>query len=450
MGNYFIKILSRDKMLRRKMNVILIVIDALRPDFLGCYNKKARKLSTNIDKLGEKSLVFENAFSCTNTTDPSITSIETGMFPRTHGIKNHGEKISSEEMKKFDKTVEKTLAEILLEENYSTHAVDWLGRWHKRGYNKYTGLRPHFKNFFKRNKYLLSLLKKFYKLNKALNFYEDGKKVTSNAINFIKNLNEEDNFFLFLHYWDAHIPYFNNYPKIPINFRNESKKKILGKCNGCFKKQLENILEKDLKATIESYSGEVRYVDYCIGKLIEFLKEKEIIDNTIILITSDHGESLGEHNIYFDHHGLYEPTIKVPFIIYHPDLKNKRISSLIQHIDIFPTLLDLLNIDRTENVDGLSLLPLIENDKESIRDFIYNEECHTQQSKCIRTKEWKYIKRMNEEKCRYCNIHHGEEEQLYNLNLDRGEKKNLIETREEAKNHLKKVFKEFTNSALDL
>jgi len=137
------------------------------------------------------------------------------------------------------------------------------------------------------------------------------------------------------------------------------------------------------------------------------LEELGIINDILIIITSDHGESLGEHNIFLDHHGLYDVTIHVPLIFMWPEGfdDKRRIDALVQHVDIMPTILDIVGSDpRSFNLQGKSLCPLINKEVDTIRESAFIEEAHAQRKRAIRTQEWKYIRSLSRTKtiCRYC------------------------------------------------
>ena len=117
-------------------NIVLIGIDALRADHLGCYAYD-KETSPNIDNLAKKGITFENAFSCINTTDPSFTTILSGKYPISHGIRNHSEKVTNSMLQNFYKQKIRFLSEILRDNGYKTIGIDWLGRWHKKGFEYY-------------------------------------------------------------------------------------------------------------------------------------------------------------------------------------------------------------------------------------------------------------------------------------------------------------------------
>lgn len=178
------------------------------------------------------------------------------------------------------------------------------------------------------------------------------------------------------------------------------------------------------------YKGAVSYVDGCIGKLIDSLKIHDILEDTLIIITSDHGESLMEHGIHFDHHGLYEVTTHVPLILHYPRLfpQPKKIEGLIQHVDLVPTLCDYLRTnDNDLRFDGTSLKPLISREKNSLRKLAFFEESYVQRKTGIRNETFKYIYAPDGiGLCTYCQKVHAGVEELYDLGTDPEEKNNDV------------------------
>lgn len=428
-----------EKNKHRYPNIILIVIDALRARNLGCYGGD-RGSSPNIDKIADKGVLFEDVYCSWNTTDQSLTAILSGRYPRTHGIVHHGDKITPEDLNAFETLNVRLLSQILQENGYETLAVDWMARWFKRGFDYY-GYNPE-RNLLRKLVYYiitlpyvhlkyiaahLGLLRIYSKKRRftaaslwkgikdvfrtflftfELARIQDACFVTGLAEKLIKKSRKE-NFFLFLHYWDTHTPY-----KCPRNF---------------FEKQKGRMTSKEV--LLAKYNGAVRYVDQQMGRLVDSLREERLLEDTLIIITSDHGESLTEHDIFFDHHGLYDVTTHVPLILYYPKAfsEPKKVKGLVQHIDLVPTLYELLNIKYTGyELDGASLMPLIRGEKREIRQFVFNEESYVQRKIGFRTKKFKYILSPDGVgMCNYCQQVHGGEEELYNLEVDPEEKVNI-------------------------
>lgn len=443
-------------------NIILIVIDALRARNLGCYGRD-RDSSPNIDKIADKGVLFENVYCSWNTTDQSLTSILSGRYPRTHGIVHHGDKVKPEDLNAFETLNVKLLSQVLQgkDNGYETLAVDWMARWFKRGFDYY-GYNPK-RNLFRKLIYYIftlpyvhlkyiaahlgllriyskkrrfsaaSLWKGFKGVFRTFLFtfelarIQDACFVTGLAEELIKSSRKE-NFFLFLHYWDTHTPY-----NCPRNFFEKKKGHMTS----------EEVL-------LAKYNGAVRYVDQQIGRLFDSLREEKLLEDTLIIITSDHGESLWEHDIFFDHHGLYDVTTHVPLILYYPKAfsEPKRVKGLVQHIDLAPTLYELLNIKYKDyELDGASLMPLIRGEKGEIRHFAFNEESYVQRKIGFRTKKFKYIFSPDGVgMCNYCQQVHGGEEELYNLDVDPEEKVNIAVESKIIADEMKKELKDLIKS----
>jgi len=367
-------------------NVILIAIDTLRADHLSLYGYKYQTCK-NLDDLSKNAIVFKNAFSCTNATDPSFTSLFTGKEPHNHGITNHGRKITQQEIKLFDSQKVRWLTSVLKEHGYSTAGYDWLGRWHKRDYETYPFGILEFSESVKRK-------------NES---FRDCKAMTDRALGGMKSF-QKNPFFVFIHYWDVHRPY---------NYRSRLTLRR-------FPHALRHIAE---------YDASIYRVDKQISRIVRFLKKHNLVEKTIIVVTADHGESLGEHGIYYDHHGLYDCSMKIPLLIYMPGLAHKTIHSFVQTTDVMPTLLELLDIDfAEEEFDGASLLPLIKGEKDHVRDKLFFKETFYEKKFGIQTSKYKFIiaKHEKDATCSACNRIHGDSLiELYDLEKDPEELNNI-------------------------
>jgi arylsulfatase A-like enzyme len=431
--------------MKDKPNILFIIIDALRAKNLGCYGY-SKPTSPNIDNLVKEGVMFEKAFSCATTTYPSLTTIFSGKYPLSHGIVKleEGKKLYRSALR-IDETETVFLPEILQSEGYTTMAIDWLGRWLKRGYDYYSGIVGP------RQLMLYSLIRKLtvksfptsflLKIQHFLQRHKiNAEIITDKAIDLIER-NHKKRFFLFLHYWDTHVPY--NPPGhhiekfIDSDYGNDqSVEEVLGQLKPNSKWYLRKRIMSDTKTINEvlaRYDGAISYVDAEIGRLIEALKHHGVFDDTFIILTSDHGESLTEHDIYFNHHGLYDVTIHVPLILKHPHFpKNKRVKSLVQHTDITPTILESLGIKNNHfGFDGKSLYPLIYGELDELRDFVFSEEAAMEQKKALRTHEYKYIYAYSEKDamCKECGYIHGGIQELYDLHEDPDESDNIVEER---------------------
>ncbi|MFW9875364.1 MAG: sulfatase [Candidatus Thorarchaeota archaeon] len=425
------------------MNILLIIVDALRPDHLSV-NGYGRNTSPNIDNVSKEGVTFLNAYCTLPRSDPSITSIFTGMYPHSHDVRMvFGNKINPSIP---------TLPEILRSHGYKTIFMGGSGL-------NSEGLERGFEDFnLIRWKMINKLKRSLYKIFNPNNFLSVTQQYTDIAIKWIKK-NSNKKFFLCLHYENLHWPYL-----VPKPFDNMFDPDYKGKhdfntlANGKFLRGdiiFGNVKlpREEVDHAIAHYDGGIRYIDAHIGRLFNFINQVGLDENTLIVLTSDHGENFGEHNFYFQHGAsLYEPSLKVPLIFRHPKLvsNNEILNARIQNIDIMPTVLDLLDIPLIDKIDGVSLLSLINGKTEKVRDYIFAEsiEEHFAGNKRVFMKgvkgkwrtmiigDWKIIF-----------IPHPKEDifELYNLKNDPHEENNLIEKEKEIALDMKKRILNFLN-----
>jgi arylsulfatase A-like enzyme len=247
---------------------------------------------------------------------------------------------------------------------------------------------------------------------------QDARFVTDVAQDRIRNRSDKP-FFLFLHYWDTHTPYH---------------------CPNSYLKQYDPGRDHDSYLTAK-YMGSVSYTDYHVGRLFGTLHREGLLNDTLVVITSDHGDSLTEHDIFFDHHGLYEETTHCPLVLHYPNRfpMGKRVPGFVQHIDLLPTFTDMLEIETPDSqFDGQSLLPNILGDAPVERDHVFIEETYVQKKAALRTGKYTYIKATDSEGwCNYCQKVHVGAEELYNREEDPHELHDLTAERPEVVRELR-------------
>lgn len=298
-------------------NILLITIDTLRFDRLGVNSDKFVK-TPNIDSLAKNSFQFKRAFTHDPITLPSHTNILTGTTPLYHGISDNSGFILK---KRF-----LTLAEHLKNSGYVTGA--FVGSYpldSRFGLNQ--GFDVYDDNYGTHN-----ALELFFVERKA-------EKVIDPAIKWIDPKSEK--WFCWIHLFDPHQPYLP-----PSPFKEE--------------------YSQDL------YSGEVAYVDSQLGRLFDFLKGRKDYDRTVVILTADHGEALGEKGEKTHAYFAYNGTIHIPLIIRIPGSFSKIIKRNVATTDIFPTVCDLTGIKIPDFIQGKSLVPLIEG-KDFPERYIYFE-----------------------------------------------------------------------------
>jgi arylsulfatase A-like enzyme len=398
-------------------NVVLITVDTLRADFLGCYGHPSIQ-TPNVDRLSREGFRFERAYAQSHITLPSHVSILTSLYPKDHGVNRN-------DPYRVDPDIS-TLADVLKESDYRTVAVTSnriLGPQHL------VGLGRGFDTF---------------------DVPDDPERQGSvtNAAFFARLMgNEGERFFAWLHYFDAHLPYeppaeyrSRYYEGDPKDTRFTSMERVVFPWAWTNPKHWSNRLIawldgiRDFEYAVSQYAGEVSYVDAMIGEVMEKLAALGLDGDTLVVFTADHGESLGEHEIYLGHLALYEPSTHVPLIFWAPSrIRPPRSSAaLAMSVDIMPTILDLLRVEkRPKRMKGRSLVPLMDGvSAEEPHQYAFAER-EDQTQVMVRTRDWKYIKTL---KPVWVTQRFGAapgQKELYNVAKDPAETVNLSESEPE-------------------
>lgn len=372
-------------------NIILIVSDSLRADHLSTYGYEL-ETSPNIDKLAKESIVFESAISSAPWTIPSISSIFTGKNPSNHNSTTRHMVLDADEL---------TLAEILRKKGYNTagfsgdsfiKAKYGMGQ----GFITYRDRLDFFEYITTYKKFDIRYLLSFLPIYRLIG--ADGEltaeELNSDIFRWLDN-NKQEPFFMFIMYNDPHDPY-NLGEEFRGQFTNETRDyRIIPKTQSI--KRGEHAPKEIVDYMIALYDTEIFYLDHHIGKLLNKLEEIDLKSNTIIVITADHGEEFYDHGD-FGHWGtLYEEAIHVPLIIYYPkEFEARRVEKRVGTVNIFPTVLDTLGIELPDEIDSISLLPLIENrtgyDREyALSEFTGRPYWNESTQRTISYKNWKLI-----------------------------------------------------------
>ena len=401
--------------LASRPNIIFITLDSLRADHLGCYGYK-RNTSSNIDLLSTKGVKFTQAITQSSWTTSSISSLITSLYP------NHE----------------------FIEQGYiSKHQPNLIRILKNSGYSTV---------LFSGNFPIISITFEDIKIDfDIFNVISDkADKILQLAIDWLEKLRKTP-FFLWIYLEEPHWPYtpLSNYYNDFITDNLYVHKNIsISKDDGIHNEYYSfGVIPKcvaehgitDTAYYIAKYDGEIKFADEQIGKLLDLLHKKNIENNTIIILFSDHGESLGEHNFYFNHsHYLYEELIRVPLLVIFPKKipKNKIIQQPVRLIDIYPTVLDIVGIKNNRDIGGRSFLPLIMGETDYHIFYTFSETAFWPSPRCIRTEEWKLI--YNRKTKNY---------ELYNLREDPKELNNLINERSEIVNSLRQQLKHWSQNA---
>ncbi len=321
-------------------NVLVIIIDALRADHLSSYGY-SRNTSPNIDRIAQEGSLFENAIAPSSWTQPSHASLLTGRYTYEHQA----------ELAPLDDRFQ-TIGEALQEQGYRTGAVSANLFFFTRRQGFGRGF-AHFEDHFQTipdmaSNTLYGYIIDYYFLRKILNYEEPiyrklADDVTDSALRWIQKDTQKP-YFLFINYFDAHDPYT---PPNPYRTQFSSMDNPGGEINSYIERYSPELTSEQLQGEIDAYDGSVLFIDDQIEILLNGLRESGQLDNTIVMITSDHGESFGEHGLLQHSNSLYIEQIRVPLIIWWPGKipANNRVNLPVSISALPATILSLVNGD---------------------------------------------------------------------------------------------------------
>jgi len=358
---------------KKPENIILITIDTLRADALSVYGSKT--LTPFMQQFSENAAVFDRAFTSAPITLPAHTSLFTGMYPPSHGVRHNGVYKAPSSLT--------LLSELAHNAGFATAA--------------FVGATPLAAN---------------YGLNQGFDIYDDSfpppqtqqgmfayaernaEQVRLAAQNWLSNQPQSKPFFLWMHFFDPHHPY-----------------------------------QTHGYAGLTPYQQEVAYTDHQLGEFFAYLKQNHRDANNLVVITADHGEAFEEHGEISHSLFVYNTTLRIPLMISLPGIRSRRVPDLVRIIDISPTIAEIMAWKFPASIDGISLIQLLRGEKLKSLDS-YSETFASaidfgwSPLACIQDQQFKYIQAPKPE--------------FYDLKNDPGENHNL-ETSPEAAKYKKEV-----------
>jgi arylsulfatase A-like enzyme/Tfp pilus assembly protein PilF len=355
----------------RSLNVIVLTLDTTRWDRLGAYGDR-HAATPNLDRLASEGVLFEETIAPVPLTLPAHSTLFTGLLPPRHGVRDNGGYVLDQK--------HTTLAELLKNDGWQTGAFVGAfvldAKW---------GLNKGFDTYH--DKFDVSK----YRTVSLGGVSRIAGDVMQNAMPWLEQ-HANQRFFAWLHFYDAHTPY-----EAPEPFRTRFKDR--------------------------PYAGEIAYVDFQIGRLLQWLDTKGLADRTIVVAIGDHGESLNEHGEAT--HGLfvYDATMRVPFIVRAPydTMRGRRVPGTVRTEDVMPTVLDLVGKRVPGNVQGRSLVPLMTGQASTLDLDAYSESLYARhhfgwsELRALRSGRFKFIAATRPE--------------LYDLDRDPAEQHNLYAER---------------------
>lgn len=356
------------------LNIILITLDTLRSDRLSCYGSE-RVLTPNIDALAREGVLFQNAAGTVPFTLPAHSSMMTGTYPPFHGIRENVGSMLPDDIP--------TLAERLRDGGWATagfvssFVLD--GRWGiGRGFD-------HYYDDFDLEEYDTPHMGAVQRT---------GDETVAEAVRWLDERPADQPFFLWLHLYDPHEPY-----TPPEPFKSQYLK--------------------------HPYDGEVAWTDSLVGEFRKALVERELLEESLVILTSDHGEGLGDHGEMFHGYFIYESTIHVALVVRPPVWADggRVVDSSVSHVDLLPTVLDAVDLPYPDVVHGKSLVSLMFGAEESAPRNVYSESMYP-----LLHYGWAPLRSLRTERFKLIDV---PRQELFDLSQDRREEHNLATTRPE-------------------
>jgi arylsulfatase A-like enzyme/Flp pilus assembly protein TadD len=350
------------------LNVVVVTLDTTRADRLGCYGFRG-VATPNLDAIAREGVVFENATAVVPLTFPSHSSMFTGLVPPHHGVRDNGGF--------FLDDAKVTLAERLQSAGYATGA--FIGAW---VLESRWGLGQGFQHYSDR----FELSK--YKIVSLGTVQKPGDEVMGDALAWLDTVKSRK-FFAWIHLYDAHAPY---EPPEPYRSRYPG----------------------------QPYLGEIAYTDAVVGRLTAWLRANGQLERTLLVVTADHGESLGDHGEGAHAYFIYGATTHVPLLVRTPWGLTGRNPSRVSGVDLMPTVLELVGLPPEPGLDGRSVARALFDPQAALGHAAYSETYFPryhfgwQQLRGLRDDRWSYID--------------APEPELYDLAADPGEAKNVFKS----------------------
>ena len=412
------------------MRVVYIDIDSLRPDHIGTYGYDA-PTTPNLDEFAEECITFERAYVANSPCLPSRAAFLSGRYGLQNGVETHGPQ--SQQL------------------NHPSNEVDWAGTWGDHVPERQWWTLPR---LFYEERIPTVAISSFPRhpapwfhdtwhevhhpqepVGKNESFQTSrAKSVVDDAIDVLARY-EGGDYFAYVQLWDPHGPYlrseeevaaFEDVPMPPHPTADQIADHQ--EWNAWRSADHMGVQDRDdLRQLIANYDAEIHYADYHVGRLLEYLQNNGLYEDTLIVVTADHGEEFGEHGLYREHWSTHDGTQRVPLLVKPPtdtEYESGRRSQLVTNVDMAPTLAAYTGLEIPARWQGDSVRPLLELADEPWRNaIVFDHGLYTAQ-RAIRTDPWKLVK----------TYHAGmwksivPETQLFDMNADPWEQLDLSET----------------------
>ncbi len=418
------------------LNIVLITIDTLRSDRLGAYGNPSVRTPT-LDALARAGVVFADANAQIPSTLPSHASILTGRYPTGHGVHDNGVYALAPQ--------ETTLAEILSEAGFATAAfVSAFVLDHRFGIDQgFASFGDAMEDPLRRGGAPRPTPDQ-KSANPVASWWIDtwfgpyqrrGESTVREATAWLDSIRSTETpppFFLWVHLFDPHEPY-----DPPAPFERLYDRNYRGAMDGSGETfhagaSAGRVTARDVEHMTARYDAEVTYADHCVGALLDSLSAWGLLSRTLLAVTADHGEGLGEHDYYFEHGSrLWEPLLRVPLLLAGPGVpRGRAISGRVRSVDIMPTLLAHVGLEPPAAIDGVSLWPRVRGEVSEVASYS-ETQCRQQAMpvdesiRALSSGRWKLLISSR----RDASASARPQFQLFDLANDAGEMRNLVRER---------------------
>ncbi len=432
------------------MRVLILDLDTLRPDHLGCYGY-GRNTSPNIDRIASEGVRFNNYFCPDAPCLPSRSALLTGQFGINTGVVGHGGTNADMRLQGRDRGFR-----------------NWLDREGLWATFRSMGLKTtSFSPFGERH----SAFWWYAGLNEMHNTgrggMESAEETTPLVLDWIERNAAEDDWMLHVNYWDPHGPY-----RAPAEFGNpfekepaadwitddvfkehrahvgpHSSREVMmyhGDSNPEYPRWLGELKDlDDVKTHFDGYDCGIRYADDQVGAILAAMEKQGVLDDLAIIVTSDHGENQGELGIYAEHATADNITCRIPFIMKWPGCKAGHVDDGFHYnLDLLPTLAELAGKDRASSWDGESYAAAVKGEECEGREYLVLSQCAHVCQRSVRFDDWLYMRTYHD------GFHLFDEEMLYNVAEDPHEQKNLAEAMPDVCNRAARMLEEWRDQQL--
>ncbi|MEC9464873.1 MAG: sulfatase [Myxococcota bacterium] len=409
--------------------LILITVDTLRADMLGTYGHPEVQTPT-FDRLAEEGQLFKTAIAQSSTTTPSHASLFTSLYLHDHNVYSNFEALGRSPP---------TIAQLLQEQGYETFAMVNMRHLNPEVAKLSRGFDTYIRSGYMR-------------------------RAEENVERFLEWVDENEGkpFFAWLHIVDVHTPYQPPAPYDRLYYDRDEKDprdRSLQKMwpllprhmsdHPFFRDWLAGIT--DTEWVIAQYKGAITYVDDQIGRLVDELEERGRLDQTGIIVTSDHGENLGDHDMYFVHTGLYDSTIHVPLITYFPGAEEVGVvvEDVVELVDVMPTALEYLGVAPPPRIRGRSLWPQVRGEDEGGERVAIAEHAG-RNLVALRSARYKYIRHQRTKRLQPSYPFVRGQEELYDLLTDRRELIDISDDRPDVLERFREILRERREESFDM